>query len=1211
MSYSQIFDVKLNQVTNINPIGIPIMPNTIVLNKIKEFRRDALVDYYLAKDSSADQSINTAEKLYQHLLLDTKVDHEVKTSPIAEAISSLQLYIERCIDGAEPNAATDKIKKHFSTDNFLHNWNLYNKRYPRWAGKEKLKYYAADYIDPALRHNKTELFTEFEQSISQEKLNEKSVHNAIQKYLIRYNELAHLQTISHLEVTENRTHFFIGRSQEIPYKYYWRSCQQASNLSPGYIWSEWKEIKANIDGLEKKYITTSWNKHHLYLSWISKEKRKNNEGEEYIHTVHQTSYKNDDDTWVNNYKFEFDYDKSYSISELQSLELYDIRRIFNVREIKNPDGTIANGEINAALVEKTTADTPLSYIVNIVQPFSITGDENKNVNIDNIILVATNGQQYKIKNIISKKDIIVDKGAPDYIYTTSPLNTQSGTALSNEIITDTPENLTAPDSSLLISKLQQGVDILLSYDTQLNSVNIKPFNQSYGLYLWELFFHIPLLASARFLTEQRFDESERWLKFLFSSAGYRDNNGELQLEGNKPRHWNTLPLQQDHDWDNSTLLATNDPDMIAMQDPMQYKLAVFMRTLDVLITRGDHSYRQLERDTLVDAKMYYVQASQLLGERPNIGMTDNWKVDNLQKVATTLTKENSQGDFLPPYNEMLLSYWDKIDIRLYNLRHNLSLDGQPLHLPLFSTPVDPKELQRQQANADGISSTTALKTAPPSLYRFPLLLERAKDAVNSVIQFGNTLQIALEKQDSEALSLLLQQQQQRILKQTLDIQKTNIEMLTCRRNTTKIAKSSAEKQLNYYSLLITGDISGYEQKALDMRIAAQALGLTAAIPLAVGGALDTAPNIFGMADGGSHWGAISQSVAWGIQVMSGGIEQGAGIQDIKGNYARRADEWQLQKTVAEKDVAQLKEQLNELQLQISMANKQYNLTEMEQTHTLAVYQMQTHRFSGKALYDWMVGRLTGLYYQLFDAAQPLCLMAKSALERDIDASKTQSLFVNSGWNNLYQGLLAGEDLMLNLQKLENVWLMEEQRALEVERTVSLASHYQNLTDKSFPLADTIMSCISDNKAEKFGTEQDYVNIHDDILFVSLNIKSLQLATDYPETMHLGTIRRIKQISVSLPALLGPYQDVQATLSYGGEATSLANGCSALAVSRGMNDSGQFQLDFNDGKYLPFEGIDISDSGTLLLRFPNATKKQKVLLQSLSDIILHIRYTIRF
>ncbi len=50
------------------------------------------------------------------------------------------------------------------------------------------------------------------------------------------------------------------------------------------------------------------------------------------------------------------------------------------------------------------------------------------------------------------------------------------------------------------------------------------------------------------------------------------------------------------------------------------------------------------------------------------------------------------------------------------------------------------------------------------------------------------------------------------------------------------------------------------------------------------------------------------------------------------------------------------------------------------------------------------------------------------------------------------------------------------------------------------------------------------------------------------------------------------------LSYG-DSARLPKGCSALAVSHGTNDSGQFQLDFNDGKYLPFEGIALDDEGT--------------------------------
>lgn len=62
-----------------------------------------------------------------------------------------------------------------------------------------------------------------------------------------------------------------------------------------------------------------------------------------------------------------------------------------------------------------------------------------------------------------------------------------------------------------------------------------------------------------------------------------------------------------------------------MQDPMQYKLAIFMRTLDLIISQGDQAYRQLERDTLAEAKIHYIQASQLLGPRPNLNSSHQWK----------------------------------------------------------------------------------------------------------------------------------------------------------------------------------------------------------------------------------------------------------------------------------------------------------------------------------------------------------------------------------------------------------------------------------------------------------------------------------------------------------------------------------------------------------------------------------------------------------
>lgn len=1172
------------------------MSNATVLKKINESRRDALVNYAIANKSFGQKDIKSPDELYQYLLLDTQIGGEVKTSKVAEAISSLQLYIERSIEGAEPDAAADKVAKHFSTDQFLHNWSSYNKRYARWAGKEKLKYYAADYIDPTLRYNKTELFTAFEQSINQGKLTENAITKALQKYLIQYDELCHLETIAHVEASEKNTHYYIGRSQHTPYQYFWRSCRKATQVTEGYIWSEWKKVSINIDPLKQSYIRLFWNDNRLYIYWPSTEETTKSGGGKETHNYHNFSYKHDDDSWVVLHKKEV---VKYNSSDMQKISMTEIHpgdMEAVLETIKNPDGSTALGNIHIKKHENSKI-----YTITVQKKLTMSDSVFVKSEIEEIVIGYEDGS-YDVLNNYYPSQHLKNKRPTLIYYKTLFDRGDNFTNTANEIITNTPVKLTAPNSLPLLGKLQEGVNTLLDYKVQESQVGLPAFNESYGIYLWELFFHIPLLASARFLTEQRFDDAERWLKFLFNSAGYRNGSGQLQQEGGNTRYWNILPLQKDQDWDSSTALATTDPDVIAMNDPMQYKLAVFMRTLDVLITRGDQAYRQLERDTLVDAKMYYIQASQLLGPQPVIPASHDWKNLSLKATAEAVDRH-----FLPPYNEVLLAYWDKLDIRLYNLRHNLSLEGQPLHLPLFATPIDPKELQRQHSVGAGINTSLNNIAASTSLYRFPLLLERAKSAVGSVMQFGNALQMALEKQDNEALSLLLQQQQQQVLKQTRDIQNANIAILQSSRTATEVMKKGAEVRRDYYKQQVNNGISSHEQKALELRVAAQTLGLTAIVPLTVGGALDTAPNIFGLADGGSHWGAISQSITWGIQITAGGLEQGAGIQEIKGNYARRAEEWQLQKTLAEQEVAQLQEQLTGLALQISMAEKQRNLAEMEQSHALAIYQMQTTRFSGKELYNWMVGRLSGLYYQLFDAAQPLCLMAKSALERDIDASKTQQLFTNAGWNDLYQGLLAGEDLMLNLQKMENIWLTEDQRALEVERTISLAEIYQksanfNLSEK---VADYASGTVTEEVADGNG-----VSIQDDILSASIKINELALTDDYPAHMHLGEKRRIKQISVTLPALLGPYQDVQATLSYDGNSSGLANGCTAMAISRGMNDSGQFQLDFNDGKYLPFEGIDISDQGALVLRFPNATTRQQGLLQSLSDIILHIRYTIR-
>jgi len=116
------------------------------------------------------------------------------------------------------------------------------------------------------------------------------------------------------------------------------------------------------------------------------------------------------------------------------------------------------------------------------------------------------------------------------------------------------------------------------------------------------------------------------------------------------------------------------------------------------------------------------------------------------------------------------------------------------------------------------------------------------------------------------------------------------------------------------------------------------------------------------------------------------------------------------------------------------------------------------------------------------------------------------------------------------------------------------------------------------------------------------------------------LRRIKHVSVSLPATLGPYEDIKAILTQTANTTYLTPAArhtdaavkkdlrakQQIALSSGLNDSGLFTLNFDsDERYLPFEYTGAIS--TWQLTFPNHAR-QNALLESLTDIIVHLRYT---
>ncbi|OBS38782.1 toxin [Pseudomonas syringae pv. syringae] len=757
-----------------------------------------------------------------------------------------------------------------------------------------------------------------------------------------------------------------------------------------------------------------------------------------------------------------------------------------------------------------------------------------------------------------------------------------------------------------------------------NSTVPMDFSGANALYFWELFYYTPMMSAQRFLQEQQFTLADQWLRYVWSPSGYVVRGQHVD------RNWNVRPLQEDTSWNDAPLKAV-DPDAVAQNDPMHYKVATFMRALDLLIARGDSAYRKLERDTLTEAKVWYSQALNLLGEQPYIRANAQWtepslgeassqalaeqhvtvlsllregRAETLKAMASTNTATASSL-FLPEVNEVMQGYWLTLRQRMYNLRHNLTLDGQPLLLPLFAKPADPKALLNAAVAAESSGGSELPVTSLP-LWRFDPMLESARGLVFQLIQFGNAVQGVLERQDAESLNALLQNQGTELMASSIRVQEGMLRELEAEKAVLSKAKDSARKRFDSYSRMHDENINARERLSIEMQAASQSVAAGAKVAHMTAAAAGLAPNIFGLANGGMKYEGVGNAVGIGITMASDVLMITSLRIAQEEMYRRRREEWEIQRNNAEGDIHQIEAQLAALDVRIESAELQKTHLGMQQGHAQAQLDFLQTKFSNSALYSWLRGRLATIYFQFYDLAVSRCLMTEKAWLWE--SGKSDTYIRGGGWQCTWAGLTCGEGLMLNLAQLETARMKWSKRALEVTRTVSLADFYRSTLAESdqFELSAAVSALLNGDTPPEGSAERVRLD-ESGALTASITLADLNIVDDYPSG--LGDQRRIKQVSVSLPALLGPYQDVQAVLNYTGGVNELPPGCDNMAISRGVNDSGQFQPDFNDPRWLPFEGADISE-GSMIISFPQAETKQKALLESLNDIILHISYTIR-
>lgn len=688
----------------------------------------------------------------------------------------------------------------------------------------------------------------------------------------------------------------------------------------------------------------------------------------------------------------------------------------------------------------------------------------------------------------------------------------------------------------------------------------------------------------------------------------------------------------EQDLANSTQIAAYeedpyDPHAIATLRPIAYQKSTVMHYISNLMDWGDNRYRQNTRETLAEATLLYMAAYDLLGQEPeDVGacpLPDADSVSNIEldvnghipefliemeqstptnaTIPMTGTPNNWIADlslyFGIPENEQFTSYWTLVQSRLYNLRNNLTLDGQPNNLPLFEPPIDPTQLVNAVAAGQGTSSAMAAGQMPIPYYRFEVMVQKAKEVISSVTQLGSALLSALEKQDAEALAQLHSTHEQSLLNMTLTLKQDQITAAEKAVTALQSSLQNAQDRADHYTALIKQGLSTEEKQGINLQISALAFQSTAAPLRQIASVSHWIPTIFGLADGGYQPGSAMSEQASVIESIGNIMNSSSALTSTRAQYQRREEDWTLQQTLAKDDLDQINAQIEASQVQVAMAKHDLAMLQQNITQQQAVLDFLKTKFTNQQLYQWMIGKLSALYFQTYQLAYNWALGAQQAWQ--FERGDYATTFVNPGhWDDLHQGLLAGEGLLLDVQQMEKSYIDQDVRKLEIVKTISLAQ----LDPQALLELQNTGSCTFDLMEKDF----DW---------------------DYPGHY----CRQIKTLSLTFPALVGPYQNVHATLTQTSSKTLLKadeQGVQYLlteednnkpdntvlsvnvlpnqqvALSQGLNDSGLFQLNFNDARYLPFEGTGAISSWQLDM--PKAYNP--IDFTTLTDVIIEMRYT---
>lgn len=540
------------------------------------------------------------------------------------------------------------------------------------------------------------------------------------------------------------------------------------------------------------------------------------------------------------------------------------------------------------------------------------------------------------------------------------------------------------------------------------------------------------------------------------------------------------------------------------------------------------------------------------------------------------------------------------ELNLRKLRSGRNIAGIRREVDVYAAATD--TVTGMPVVVNGQINLPGARTVRPTVYRYAVLIARAKELVQQAAQVESIFLGTMVQRDQASYTLHQARQeltltQAQVRLQTLRVTEAN--------NGIKLAELQERRaviQLTTYQEWISRGLNEYEQSMLEMYSKAELLKTAVALSGATAQTLQVQAVAATASATSNAAGAVTSALLTSYALAAGAgfsgelarVEKATQAGALLASHERRVDEWTLQGAVAAQDSQIGRQEITLAQDRTQIVQQEKSIAETQASQARDTIDFLSNQFIGFELFDWMTGILADVYRSLLQQATAMATVAQTqlAFERQETppatirsdywtAPSSNPLAISGAKADDRQGLTGSARLLADLYQLDQYAFDTNKRKLAVTKTFSLAQ-----------MAPAEFQRFRETGVIVFNTPMELFD------------------RDFPGHY----LRLIRRVRTSVIALIPATEGIRATLGNTGvsrvvvgpeifQTVTIRRDPETVALSAPIGSTGVFEMDDTSEMYLPFEGQGVD--GTWQLRLPKASNRFD--FRTMADVLITMEY----